>query len=145
MDENALISSIDHSLCLTAVHMMPFSTSVFTAAPTIHQCSCNSELSTLDQCCVFIIRRLNILHTNQSTRGYVHKEARETPGSTRAATRQQQSPHSPQPPRSSTTVQYARVSTYSGMRMSSEVATQMGVQLSDCVRDEFDSQHPSSS
>ena len=87
-------SSTDQSLCQTAVHMIQFSTSVFTAAPIILQCSCNSlKFPTLDQCSVFIIRRLNTLHTNQSTRGYVHKEAREAPGSTRAATRQQQSPH----------------------------------------------------
>ena len=66
---------------------------------------------TLGQCCVFIIRRFNTLHINQSTRGYVHEEARETPGSTRAARRQQQSSHSPQSPKSSTTVQYAWVRT----------------------------------
>ena len=38
-------SLTDHSLCQMAVHMIPFSTSVFTAPPTIHRCLCNSELS----------------------------------------------------------------------------------------------------
>ena len=65
------------------------------------------NLPILDQCCVFIIRRLNTLQTKPSTGGYVHKEA--------AATRPQQV---------SPTVTQAQ-STYSGMRLSSEVATQM--------------------
>ena len=69
---NDLISSTDHSLWQIAVHMIPFSTSVFAAPPTIHSASVTLNFPTLDQCCVFIIRRLKTLHTNQSTRGYVH-------------------------------------------------------------------------
>ena len=121
---------------------------LFTWYPSPHRSSqlhqpCTSasatlKFPTLDQCCVFIIQRLNTLHTNQSTRGYVHKEAPETPGSTRAATRHQQSPHSPQSPRSST-VHLSELMQWNEIVVRSRNID--GVQLTECFRDEFDHQH----
>ena len=118
-------SSTDHSLCQTAVHMIPFSTLVFTAC-TLHSPSAPITLNfpTLDQCCVFIIRRLKYpaTPTNQQEDTCTRKHEKRPEACVR-----QHGNNSllrvPQSPRSSTTVQYLRVSTYSGMRLSSEVAT----------------------
>ena len=70
---------------------------------------------------MFIIRRLNTLQTKPSTRGYVHKEA--------AATRPQQSHHSHPGPEH---IQWNEIVVRS--------RNTDGVQLTDCVRDEFGSQ-----
>ena len=116
---NTPVSSTDHSFCLTAVHLTPFSTSVFPDASPVYQ-----QCSRIRSCGSNITKDNNTRRKTKGMRAHQHDSVPPTVHSHQGQIHK--SEHKP----------------WDEIDVSSHYIDD--VQLTDCVTDEFRFQHPSS-